>query len=99
MACSKRWIVGGLERMTVYGWTPPASCYTPTGASTTVSSTATTSGPSPASSGPTGSAPAPATTDQQAATQVAVGCQSPTWWYSLLALAAIAGFAARGKRA
>ena len=77
--------------MTVYGWTPASTCYTPTAPTTATVQPAAV---------PTGATAAPATTGQQAASQtaiVAANCQAPTWWYSLLALATIAGFAARGK--
>ncbi len=69
--------------MTICGWTPQQSAYVPN--------------PTPSSVGP---AAASLSTDQQSAVQAAVAadtCQAPTWWYSLLALAAIAGFAAKGK--
>jgi len=69
--------------MTVYGWNPSNSAFIPT--------------PDPSSIGPAASMPS---TDQQSAVQTtnaAMNCQAPTWWYSLLALAAIAGFAAKGR--
>ena len=69
--------------MMTFGWSPQQSCYVPSGGASSV--------------GPASTA---TTTDQQSAVQstaAAMSCQAPTWWYSLLAIAAMAGFAARGK--